>query len=487
MAIVGVVSDVVRPVLTDADGRFALARVPAGSHVVTASKAGYSETRYGAGSSGLARRVDIAAGATVDGVDIRLPRSAAISGRVVDDFGEPLPNATVSAERIVRIDGRLETRPVASAQTDDLGEYRLFGLPAGRFVIGEATLGADGPQGTPGLGDAAWSRSYYPGVTGLAEAQPISVLPGSDVPAIDFTSAPSRRPSVSITVTDANGNPTDAVVTFGNESPLAPLAFRMGVAPSENTTFAHLDPGRWVALAVGSKGVGLARLAVGTDDEAATIVLTRGGRLAGRVVTDGAPLPPGVIVLEAHPTDPAIDHASRLVRARAVRADGAFELTSLVDSRELRLRDAPRGWLLKDVVLHGRSLLDSPLVFSGEEVITGVEVILSDHQSTLAGSVNGADAEHAPVLDCSVLVFPGDPARLQHAERWARWSRPHLDGRFVVDDLLPGDYLAVAVSDVDETQWQNADYLERYRSRATPVTLGDRERRHLVLELVDVP
>ena len=42
-----------------------------------------------------------------------------------------------------------------------------------------------------------------------------------------------------------------------------------------------------------------------------------------------------------------------------------------------------------------------------------------------------------------------------------------------MDDLLPGTYLAVAIAadDVDDTQWQNGDYLDRFRSRATRVTL----------------
>ena len=143
--------------------------------------------------------------------------------------------------------------------------------------------------------------------------------------------------------------------------------------------------------------------------------------------------------------------------------------------------------MLKDVVFHGRSLLEAPLIFSGNETITDVEVILSNHQSTLTGVVTTADAGHAAVADYSVLVFPSDPGRLRNTERWARWVRPRLRGDFVVDDLLPGDYLAVAVAEVDDTQWQNADYLERFRSRATPVTLGDRDNKHIALELVPEP
>ncbi len=485
VAILGTANTEVHPVLTDADGRFALTRVPAGAHQITAVKTGYAEARFGAHGSGPALRVEVAAGAVVNGIDIRLARSGAISGRVVDDAGDPLPNSTVTADRVVRIDGRLDTRSVATAQTDDLGEYRLFGLPEGRFVVGVTGTGMDSLQNTPGFTDVVWSRTFYPGVPSLAQAQPVTIVPGADVPGIDFTSTPMRRPSLSVTVVDPNGEPTDAQVTFGSESRLGSTSVRMGITPSRNTTVARLEPGSWVVLAVGSKGVGMTRVTLGADDEAVTIAMTRGGRLSGHVVSDGSPIPPNAIVdIEAIPADPALATAGIFLRSRRMEADGRFVLTNLLGPRLLRLRAGPKGWLLKDVVSDGRSMLDVPLVFSGNETITDVEVILSNHRSTLTGNVTTADAGHTAAADYSVLVFPSDPARLRNTERWARWARPRVRGDFVIDDLLPGDYLAVAVADVDETQWQNADYLERFRSRATPVTLGDRENKHIALELV---
>ena len=62
-------------VLTDGLGRFAIA-VPAGSYRVVASKTGYA-------------RRDVAATASAP-IEIRLMRSAAISGRVLDGAGEPI-------------------------------------------------------------------------------------------------------------------------------------------------------------------------------------------------------------------------------------------------------------------------------------------------------------------------------------------------------------------------------------------------------------
>jgi hypothetical protein len=80
-----------------------------------------------------------------------------------------------------------------------------------------------------------------------------------------------------------------------------------------------------------------------------------------------------------------------------------------------------------------------------------------------------------------VLVFPENPGRYRDVRRLARWVRANQDGRFVVDDLLPGTYYALASDDVDDAQWANADYLEQFRARATRVTLQAGERKSIAL------
>src|SRR5438094_1570545 len=93
-------------VLSDSDGRFTLT-VPAGRYCVVASKTGYGR-----------RETPIAES---DRVEIRLLRSAAISGRVVDEVGDPAAGARVVAGTSVSPDNRLIA--TATAETDDRGEY----------------------------------------------------------------------------------------------------------------------------------------------------------------------------------------------------------------------------------------------------------------------------------------------------------------------------------------------------------------------------
>ena len=157
-----------------------------------------------------------------------------------------------------------------------------------------------------------------------------------------------------------------------------------------------------------------------------------------------------------------------------MQADGTFELTDLIGLRELRLRAAPRGWTLKDVLAGDRSLLDSRRTSTAarRSPTRG-----DPHRSSLP--VNGQRRHRrrrrrSPITPSS--CFRRIATLLRNARRWARWVRPDLRGDFVVDDLLPGAYLAVAVDEVDDAQWLNADYLARFRSRATRVTLGDGDK-----------
>ena len=110
--------------------------------------------------------------------------------------------------------------------------------------------------------------------------------------------------------------------------------------------------------------------------------------------------------------------------------------------------------------------------------------MLTNKHAGLTGTA--IDAQNTPIRDYSVLVFPESEERLRHTRRWARWSRSNLDGRFAVNDLLPGAYLVVAVEDVDDADWSNADYLNQFRARATRVTLAEGENKTLLLPLASV-
>src|SRR3954471_14089614 len=162
----GAAADAV-PVVTDADGRVAIPMPPGGRETLIAAKTGY---------------VNVMAPAS-DGVEFRLTRAGVIAGHVLDDAGAPLPMMHMVAQRIVRSAGHTAFETAASAEVDDRGEYRIFGLAPGEYVV--ATAGARESMSPAPADERPLSHYYSHGAT-AESAQVIRVSAGAEVPGIDI-------------------------------------------------------------------------------------------------------------------------------------------------------------------------------------------------------------------------------------------------------------------------------------------------------------
>lgn len=105
---------------TDEQGRFTFANVPAGSYRVFAVDPDYLRKEH-------ATPIVVTAGKPTANIAIALTRTAVIAGRVTNEHGEPAPNIFVRAWTSLG--------QVAETKTNDLGEYRLFGLEPGAYAI----------------------------------------------------------------------------------------------------------------------------------------------------------------------------------------------------------------------------------------------------------------------------------------------------------------------------------------------------------------
>jgi len=169
-------------------------------------------------------------------LNVVIQRGAAIVGRVFDENGEPIANANVMAWRRPPTPsravspGRLQLVPAgSSAQTNDLGEFRLFGLGAGDVYV-QATARADFGRGSSPRATVQLA-TYFPGTAEVADAMPITVAAGQtfgDI-TIRMISAPAFQ--VAGVVTDDDGRPVEnALVKLDVErppgEPLMPLLGR---------------------------------------------------------------------------------------------------------------------------------------------------------------------------------------------------------------------------------------------------------------------
>ena len=85
-----------RVVTTDADGRYELPSLARGRYRVYVAKAGYVSLEYGqARPFESGKPLDIADGQAIEKLDFSLPRGSVISGRITDEFGDPMTDAQV--------------------------------------------------------------------------------------------------------------------------------------------------------------------------------------------------------------------------------------------------------------------------------------------------------------------------------------------------------------------------------------------------------
>jgi hypothetical protein len=75
-----------------------------------------------------------------------------------------------------------------------------------------------------------------------------------------------------------------------------------------------------------------------------------------------------------------------------------------------------------------------------------------------------------------VIVFPVDPL-LRSSPRRTLSTRPATDGRFSFADLPAGEYLVVAMTDVEPNEWQRPEFLNQVAPAGVKVTLGQGEKK----------
>ena len=166
--------------VTDAEGIYRIAEVPAGSYLVMVAAPAFINpdvNEY--------KTVVLGEGEDVDGMNFTLVRGGVITGKVTDAEGRPV---IVQHVFIVPADAVDAPRPPLRArtvQTDDRGIYRAFGIAPGRYKV----AAGHGDKTTPQLfgGQSKYQRVFHPDVSDAAKATVIEVTEGSEASKVDIT------------------------------------------------------------------------------------------------------------------------------------------------------------------------------------------------------------------------------------------------------------------------------------------------------------
>jgi hypothetical protein len=475
---------------TDDDGRYEFKEVKAGRYTINATKGSYISLSYGqtrpleAGTP-----LEIKDGPTVERVDFSLPRGAVITGRIFDEFEEPLSDVMVAPMRYQFVQGK-RTLVGAGRQssTDDNGEFRLFGITPGQYYL-QATWRSNTPFGPGSENQPAYAPMFFPGVLDAAEAQRFTIGISQQLSDLVMALKPTKAVRISGTVLTSDGRPATGML---NVLRIAGMGFvgNLGamIRPDGSFQLNGVAPGEYQLRTFpnGPSGpdaeTAMAKITVAGDDITdLQLVASKPVSVAGRVIVDAAAAQslPASLFVAAFPMDGPNFGGGGPGR---VADDYTFVLKTAPGRARISLSNSPAGWSIRAVRLNGADVIDSGIEFKPNQNVRGLEVELTNKVSMVTGLVTTGRSEAS--RDYTAIAFPQDSDRWKDTNsRYIRTGRPDQDGRFKISGLPSGDYLLIAVDHINPGESSDPEFLERIRTKATRFSLFEGETKSIDLKL----
>ena len=490
-----------RSTSTDHLGRYEIRELAAARYRVAVTRSGYLGLDYGQRRPGeQGRPLELAEAGLAERIDFALPRMSVVTGRVSDESGEPMEGVTVIAMRSLFFEGRRRLVPIATATTDDEGEYRLQKLPPASYVVmGQTreTWTVVDPNGKETV--FGYAPTYFPGILAGAEARRVAVALGQQIPSIDFSLIPGRAVKISGIALDSQRKAFTRVGLSDDIRGVNFASFRgvgsATVGADGSFTIANVTPGEYRLS--GSRSAGepggepeYAEATVVVDsNDLENVVLTGsvGGTVSGRVVVDGGGAPPkfsSVMVNVRQPLrnqpSPGLIGTFRNSGSARVKDDGTFLVEHVFDRARFQVT-LPTGWMLKHITHGGKDIEDGELSMRSGEDLKDVEIVITDRVTTISGQL--IDDKNQPIHDATLIVFRAESEKWFESSRAVRATRPDQQGQWRLRSLPPGDYLAVALEYIEDGAWNDPEYLESLRRYATSFTLAEGESQTVALKL----
>jgi protocatechuate 3,4-dioxygenase beta subunit len=480
---------------SDAQGAFAMKDVEPGKYRLSATRNGFVNYIYGARSPlrpgttlSLARRQ------TVSDLTLKMTPHAVITGRIVDEEGEPVPQVQLSLQGYRYLQGRRQLLSAGgAASTNDLGEYRLFGVAPGKYYLSAMSYG--GPpnfavdRSATAAPEESFASTFYPGTTDAAGAAQLDVPAGAPLRGIDMVLRKTRSVHV-------KGHVAHSLPGRVNISVMAAPRTNAGFVPSMRSTpvdaagnfdIRNVTPGSYTVTAVFNDGagahIGRAPVDVGnTNVEGVNITLSPGMTIKGRIRSDSDSSPvdlSGVRVM-LQTREPVM-----MFGGGASKPDeqGNFDLRNTVPDRyNLLVSGLPAGAYVKSARSDQTDVLASGLDLSGGAPPAPLDIVVSPRAATVTGTVQNEKTGNASP-GATVVLIPQQKER-RDQQYYTRNVAADQQGAFSFTGVPPGEYRIYAWEDVETGAWFDPDFLKSYDDKSESVTLREGDQKPVPLKLI---
>jgi hypothetical protein len=470
---------------TDAAGRFRFGNIIPGEYTIDAQREGYFLNSVNNVSPAAARRLTVTPDRTTEAL-VSLYLGSTIGGRVYGADGTLQANTTVQAFSLIYQNGFPILSDVISKTTDDRGEFRLFWLAGGDYLI------AATPRNQP-------VRMFYPGTAESSAAITVSVKNGPSLDGIDIRLRPVQAAKLSGTVTSTvppqpggrggvapEVNITMVLAQRDTQSPdtAPPRSVGSVLLNSSSGTFelTGILPGSYELFARvpesnpdGGSGVTYGHIPIevrGQDVSGLAIEVHPSVRVRGVVVMSGGGAVQGNVRVAVQADGPHAKLPSLVAmdqRSVPLATDGSF-MVPAVTAGHFRIwispGTLPAGLYVSDVRQGPVSVFDSGFDIGGETPAP-IQVILNSGTGSIAGSTR--DSADRPLAGATVVLVPA-AAKRQNRMLY-RTTTSDRAGRFTIDGIAPGEYKVFAWESIPAGAYYNAAFLAKHEEDGRSVSV----------------
>ena len=502
---------------TDAGGNFIIEGIPPGEYRILVSRNGFVRQQYGeSGPATPGTPVELIADQAFE-ASFELVPAGTITGRIYDEFGEPVPYVSVAAmQPRVRPDGQEAFATVQADTTNDRGEYRLFWLTPGEYFISASTSGSGiGPISMGGNAVRGSIRilsssssiggppveemaAFYPGVPDAALATPVRVSAGDELAGIDVRLAPKETYTISGRVIGPSQISGFAIVTIRPSNGAAPFSFNTSPVDAQgNFTIQNVAPGAYT-LQVRAQVIGgeemTAALAVevtNRDLENMTLTMTPGVDVSGSVFIEDA------TTAAASETVSGLDMTQIRVMLRGDSAfgsgssqpsdtQGSFLIENLLPGEyTVSLNALNRGLYLKRIMVGNLEVAPGDTIAIPPDFNQQIYVLVSPNGGRIDGVASNRSGE--PMPNSTITLLPLDMPQTAPGDLvpgLSKQTRTGTDGEFSLAGIRPGEYRLFAWEGTQSVPYLNAEFMGRFQARGERLSIQEGDGLNLNLEVI---
>jgi hypothetical protein len=462
--------------LSDAAGRFNFRDIPPAAYTFTIERQGFVTDPKSEHLTVLTKP-----GETESDITIKLIKTGALSGRVLDADGEPVTGASVQILSV-------QARASWYATTDDRGAYRAYGIKPGKYRI----AASDSHERSPTVkkmvpaSEEPYATTYYPSALDKRRAAVVGVDAGADLEGFEIHLLRTKGVRVRGRVSGPGGASPGAFVAVLLRPTQVPGQDRDVLSRDSKGEFeiTQVPPGSYVISALApiqDQKLSASRIieVEDTDLDGVQLALASPQKIIGRVlIPENRKMPEGLVgVLASRQEDDRLGSGAMA----EVDAKGGFTFAEVqAGDYDVVVGTTGTG---DDLYISAIRVGDQDVLAEGLHVDGSqgaLEIVLKPNGGTVQCSVKNAEGQ--PVPDAHVRLLPDPPRRGQmalHAECEADAS-----GKCTLLGVAPGAYHGFAFTSEPQIDFRRPEATKDFEDAGKAVKVAESDTQQLALSPV---